>query len=249
MVFNWLGVVACTLKLISSHTLKLIYLMPMAYERPADLEALARAFVEQDLIKRFKPEILGRLWAHHQLGNNIVIISASCTFYLKFVSRYLPDHILIGTQLLLPSRGFFRFPSYSPQEGNMKGENKVTYLKNREDMLSKSEGSFAYSDSIADKPLLEFSKYPVAVDPGKRLRALSHKRGWEIIHTPGCYGSLKVASEKALLLLFTFELGQNSSAISPEQFRHKWDGDEKLRDSMVKEIEYRSREPGPIPDN
>lgn len=41
-------------------------------------------------------------------------------------------------------------------------------------------GSYAYTDSITDVPLLEAVGHPVAVNPDRSLRALAHERRWEI---------------------------------------------------------------------
>ena len=39
---------------------------------------------------------------------------------------------------------------------------------------------FAYSDSIHDLPLLEFSDFPFVVTPDSKLRAIAKERGWFI---------------------------------------------------------------------
>ena len=43
------------------------------------------------------------------------------------------------------------------------------------------EGSYFYSDSHNDLPLLEEVSYPVAVDPDDTLRAIAQERGWTIL--------------------------------------------------------------------
>ena len=40
-------------------------------------------------------------------------------------------------------------------------------------------GSFAYSDSITDVPMLELVGHPVAVNPDRELRTIAEERGWE----------------------------------------------------------------------
>ncbi len=43
------------------------------------------------------------------------------------------------------------------------------------------EGSYFYSDSHNDLPLLEQVSHPVAVDPDDTLRALAVQRGWTVM--------------------------------------------------------------------
>ena len=43
------------------------------------------------------------------------------------------------------------------------------------------EGSYFYSDSRNDLPLLERVDHPVAVDPDPVLRAIAEERGWQVI--------------------------------------------------------------------
>jgi HAD superfamily hydrolase (TIGR01490 family) len=47
--------------------------------------------------------------------------------------------------------------------------------------LASFSGSWFYSDSHNDLPLLELVRHPVAVDPDERLRGLAAARGWPII--------------------------------------------------------------------
>jgi phosphoserine phosphatase len=39
-----------------------------------------------------------------------------------------------------------------------------------------------YTDSISDKPLMEMVGNPVAINPDRKLKALSKARGWKIEH-------------------------------------------------------------------
>ena len=42
------------------------------------------------------------------------------------------------------------------------------------------EGSYAYSDSVSDLPMLETVGHPVAVNPDKDLRKEAETRGWDV---------------------------------------------------------------------
>ena len=43
------------------------------------------------------------------------------------------------------------------------------------------DGSYFYSDSINDLPLLKQAKHPVAVDPDETLRAAAENHDWPIM--------------------------------------------------------------------
>jgi hypothetical protein len=61
------------------------------------------------------------------------------------------------------------------------GESKAEAIQE----IAEAEGidlseSYAYSDSITDRPMLEAVGHPVAVNPDRDLRKLAEKRGWQI---------------------------------------------------------------------
>ena len=64
------------LGLISSHTLKRIFLWPMSFEKPAELDALSEAFVREELKPRLRPSVMGKLREHVAQGHKVVVISA-----------------------------------------------------------------------------------------------------------------------------------------------------------------------------
>ncbi|RKZ98275.1 MAG: HAD-IB family hydrolase, partial [Gammaproteobacteria bacterium] len=43
------------------------------------------------------------------------------------------------------------------------------------------EGSYFYSDSHNDLPLLELVEHPIAVDPDPKLQTIAQQRGWKIV--------------------------------------------------------------------
>lgn len=180
-LLNWLGLVLHLFRLLDSHTLKRLYLLPIAYETPEALDALARAFVRDDLSRRFHAPVLDRLRAHHALGHRIVLISASATFYLKHLKELLPMAEILGTELHWPARGLWRLPRY--RDGNLRGANKLVRLK----ALGYGDHaplSFAYSDHHHDAFLLGFADFPVAVRPTAKLRGLAAEKGWPVIDWP-----------------------------------------------------------------
>lgn len=176
---NWAGLVLFSLRLIDSHTLKRIFLMPMGLEDPAELDRLAAAFVREDLAARFHVPVLRRLWTHHLLGHKIVIISASGTFYLRHLKAFLPMADILGTELIW-QKGI-GIPRYV--DGNLRGENKIKRLK----ALGYGEAgslAFAYSDHQHDRFLLRFAEFPVCTRPTSKLRRMAKDNGWPVMDWP-----------------------------------------------------------------
>jgi HAD superfamily phosphoserine phosphatase-like hydrolase len=199
-IANWLGLLAFALRLVDSHALKRLFLWPLAFEAPDELDRLAAEFVATDLAHRFHAPVLRRLWTHHLLGHRIVILSASGIFYLKHLKAFLPMADIQGSELVWPEKGP-GIPRY--KDGNLRGANKIKRLEE----LGYGEArplSFAYSDHYHDRFLLDFSEFPVCVRPSRGLRRLAREKGWTVMDwgEPGRWPRWKVALGKLGLLLF-----------------------------------------------
>lgn len=189
-IANWAGLALIALRLIDSHTLKRIFLMPMGLEKPADLDALAAEFVRDDLAHRFHVPVLQRLWTHHLLGHKIVILSASGTFYLRHLKLFLPMADIQGSDLIWPKLGW-GIPRY--RDGNLRGENKITRLK----ALGYGDAgslSFAYSDHQHDRFLLRFAEFPICTRPTAKLRRLAAENAWPVMEWPDASAARRAAA-------------------------------------------------------
>lgn len=177
---NWAGLILFAFRLIDSHTLKRIFLLPMGLEDPEALDRMAADFVREDLSHRFHVPVLQRLWTHHLLGHKVVIVSASATFYLRHLKAFLPMADIQGSEMIWP-KGGFGIPKY--RDGNLRGENKLARLK----ALGYAEagpGSFAYSDHQHDRFLLAFAQFPICTRPTRKLRRLAARSGWPVMDWP-----------------------------------------------------------------
>ncbi len=175
-LLNFFGMMLFCLRIISSHTLKRIFLYPMGWENPLELDRLAQDFVKMDMARRFHPQVLERLWTHHLLGHKIVILSASGIFYLKHLKIFLPMADIQGSNLIWPNS--FSLPKY--EDGNLRGSNKIIRM-NKLGYDNNQKLSFAYSDHHHDLPLLHFSEFPTCIGPTKKLRAIAVAKGWPIV--------------------------------------------------------------------
>ena len=175
LIANALGLMLCGLRLISSHTLKRIFLWPLSFEKAAELDLLAADFVREEIAPRLRASVMEKLREHQASGYHVVVISASGMFYLQHLRDLLPPGCLIlGTELEW-GKGFLKLPVY--RGGNLRGENKIRRLKGM-GLGAAGVGGYAYSEHHHDIPLLRFVEHPVCVGPTRRLHKLARELGW-----------------------------------------------------------------------
>jgi len=142
------------------------------------LEALRAEFFEE----RVKPLLLPRaselVDRHRDQGDCPIVVTATIEFITRpIVSYFGIEHLIAPTPEVRNGR----------YTGEVTGtpsfrEGKVTrmqeWLEHSGETLS---GSYFYSDSRNDLPLLELVDHPVAVDPDPVLRAVAEARRWPVI--------------------------------------------------------------------
>lgn len=153
-------------------------LRPLAQLDPERLDALHKRFMHERILPMITPNARALVAKHRALGNRPVIVTSTNSFVTGPIARAL------GIADLLATEPEMRAGRYT---GAVAGvpcfrEGKVTRLKEwmqreRQDL----RGSWCYSDSRNDLPLLEIADNPVAVDPDDTLRAIARTRGWPII--------------------------------------------------------------------
>ncbi|MEI7795798.1 MAG: HAD family hydrolase [Methylococcaceae bacterium] len=119
---------------------------------------------------------------HRAQGDTLLVITATNRFITApIVALYGIDNLIATTPELVNERytgEIVGVPCF--QEG------KVALLK---DWLEKTgetlQGSYFYSDSHNDLPLLRLVNYPVAVDSDEKLRAIAVAQGWKMISLRG----------------------------------------------------------------
>ncbi|MDR0278578.1 MAG: HAD-IB family hydrolase [Paucimonas sp.] len=124
------------------------------------------------------PKALALLKKHRDAGDKLVIITATNRFITGPIAKRLEVETLLATECELVDG---RYTGRSIDVPCFR-EGKVTRLRTwlAENGLN-LEGSYFYSDSMNDLPLLEQVDNPVAVDPDPNLRAEAEKRGWPVI--------------------------------------------------------------------
>jgi HAD superfamily hydrolase (TIGR01490 family) len=154
-------------------------LQPLAGKERQWLDQQCHHFAEQVLRDRLYPEGLARIEWHREQGHTLVLISASGEHLVAPMARMLGmDHcvaILLDEEegrLTGQTRGTLSF-----REGKVARINQL--FAGREQIW---QGSFGYSDSHNDLPLLRAVSHPHAVNPAPALRQCASELGWPLLH-------------------------------------------------------------------
>lgn len=115
---------------------------------------------------------------HRQQGDTLMIITATNSFITAPIAqRFGIDHLIATEPEMIDGRYTGKvagIPSYK--------EGKVERLENwLSDQAIKLEGSYFYSDSHNDIPLLKRVSYPFAVDPDDTLKQFAQQQGWKVL--------------------------------------------------------------------
>jgi HAD superfamily hydrolase (TIGR01490 family) len=140
-----------------------------------------RAIVRETLESVIEPIVYAEaaelIAEHRAAGRRVYIVSASPLEIVEPLASYLGVDQAIASRAMVDSDGrytgemeFYAYGSYKAEAIRALAEGEGIDLP----------GSFAYSDSYTDAPMLEAVGHPVVVNPDRVLRKLADERGWEI---------------------------------------------------------------------
>jgi len=153
-------------------------LKPLADHDRQLLESHREEFIESIIKPMVLPKARELVNRHRDNGDFTMMITSTNSFVTE------PIAFLLGVEKLIAT---------DPEEvdGKFTGkvEGKPSFQQGKVDRLHEwmkdsghdMNGSFFYSDSHNDIPLLEEVSRPIAVDPDDQLRQHAAKNGWEII--------------------------------------------------------------------
>jgi len=144
-------------------------------------QAHITSLVRETLIEVIEPivydEALDLIRRHQAEGRRVFIISASPEEIVAPLAQYLGVDEAIATRPRLDADGRYTgevdFYSYGPFKATA-----IREVAERQGI--DLAGSYAYSDSITDLPMLEVVGHPVVVNPDRELARAARDRGWEI---------------------------------------------------------------------
>lgn len=153
-------------------------LQPLAQLPQVELVALQRAFMEEVIQPLWLPRAVELVQHHRQRGDLLMVITSTNRFIAEPICHRLGIQALLATELVMANGRYtgevLGTPTYR--------EGKVTRLQQWLKETGHSlQGSYFYSDSINDLPLLEVVDHPVVVDGDDALAAVAAERGWSSI--------------------------------------------------------------------
>lgn len=152
-------------------------LEPLANNTLEDLLSWRKIFLSEKILPIMLPKAKALIEKHRKLGDYLLIITATNHFVTELIANELEVDDLIATTPEKNVEGYTGRISGIPsfQEGKITRLNE--WLK---DTPHKMTGSYFYSDSHNDLPLLDLVDHPVAIDPDETLRAHAEKNNWPI---------------------------------------------------------------------
>ncbi len=122
-------------------------------------------------------EALELIEFHKRQNHLIVLVSASPEEIVQPLAQLLDADVTIASKAGVDSNGCYTGEIEFLAIGTKKADAIVQLAKTLNIDLGKS---YAFTDSIADIPMLEVVGHPTAINPDRALEKLAEARGWDI---------------------------------------------------------------------
>lgn len=157
-------------------------LQPLTRFSLEQLQQLHKNFMDSHIARLLQPKAQELLQHHRQQGHTLLIITATNRFIAAPIAAHLGVEHLLATDLEISNGRYTGAVLGTPCFAQGKVVRLQAWLQANGAHLS---GSYFYSDSINDVPLLEQVDNPVAVDPCPRLLQWAQARGTPVISLRG----------------------------------------------------------------
>lgn len=151
---------------------------PLAQNNMQDLLNWRAEYLQQKILPIILPKGRELIEQHRQQGDTLLIITATNSFLTTPIAEMLEIENLIATEPEIRNGRYTGEVAGVPSFQHGKVTRLNDWLADRQHTL---EGSYFYSDSHNDLPLLEQVDIPVAVDPDDKLAQIAVERNWKIL--------------------------------------------------------------------
>ncbi len=153
-------------------------LSPLTGQSPELVAEWHREFMRRKIEPMMLPAAEALIERHRRAGDSLLIITATNHYITAPIAARLGITELLACDAEIIDGRYTGQPAGVPSYAEGKVTRLQDWLKGREETLV---GSWFYSDSHNDLPLLEIVDQPVAVDPDQRLLEIARDRGWPVI--------------------------------------------------------------------
>ena len=153
-------------------------LQPLTEMSMAELAELHQRFMQQVIEPMQLPQARALLQQHRDAGDRLLIITSTNRFIVEPICHSLGVTELLATDAEIVDGRYSGKVDGTPTYKEGKVIRLNAWLKEQNETL---EGSWFYSDSINDLPLLLEVDHAVAVDPCPALRKEAEAKNWQII--------------------------------------------------------------------
>jgi HAD superfamily hydrolase (TIGR01490 family) len=153
-------------------------LEPISHLSLDEIAALHREFMATKINPMRLPRADRLLSKHRKQGDTVLIITATNRFITEPIARAMGVEELIATEGVIKNNRFTGKIKGTPCYREGKVKRMQSWLREHGESLA---GSYFYSDSHNDLPLLQLVSNPVAVDPDDILRSFAERMQWPVI--------------------------------------------------------------------
>ena len=157
-------------------------LKPLAEHPMEELHRWREEYVAARIEPMISPYALALLEKHRSRGDELVLITATNRFVTEPIAERLNVPTLLATGVEEADGRYTGRPSGTPTFREGKVKRLEEWLRETGHSL---KGSFFYSDSQNDLPLLNRVGHPVAVAPDPVLLAHAEENGWPVLLLSG----------------------------------------------------------------
>ena len=157
-------------------------LAPLRKHPRSRLESWRSEFLETQIDPLISRQARDLVEKHRQAGDTLMIITATNAFVTRPIAQRFGIEHLIATEPETLNGHYTGEVAGEPSFREGKVNRLQAWLEAEEADL---QGSWFYSDSHNDLPLLERVDHPVAVDPDETLSQVARERQWPILQLHG----------------------------------------------------------------
>jgi len=151
---------------------------PLAEHSMEKLAMLHAEFMEMIIFPMIGDKAKALVKHHRQQGHILLVITATNSFITRPIVDAFGIQNLLATEPKIVNGRYVNSIEGTPCFKEGKVERLQEWLEEKNLNL---EGSYFYSDSHNDCPLMEQVENAIAVDPDEQLKEIAKQKGWRII--------------------------------------------------------------------